>query len=187
MSEQVNELELVKEFHTVFDHPINEEPTFNRQITANRIGYMMEELREFAVATGSNTVMLAFLDAVAKETKEIAMALEATDRKPNQVEMLDALCDLEYFLKGTILTEGFTNIYPEAFKLVHESNMTKCASTDEEEQETLNKLVGYPNYRCSDRFVGDKKFTVFYDGLTNKVLKASCFKPVDLKPLFNEK
>jgi predicted HAD superfamily Cof-like phosphohydrolase len=41
------------------------------------------------------------------------------------VEILDALADIGYILAGTIINHGMQDIYDDAFKEVHRSNMAK--------------------------------------------------------------
>lgn len=75
----------------------------------------------------------------------------------NLVEVADALGDQLYILVGTILKHGMQDVIEKVFDSIHESNMTKL------------DVTGLPIYR--------------EDG---KILKGPNFKPVNLKPLFNE-
>lgn len=47
-------------------------------------------------------------------------------------EVLDALCDLEYVLLGTVVQFGMQDVFQEAFEAVHKSNMTKIVPNYEE-------------------------------------------------------
>ncbi|HIA40131.1 MAG TPA: hypothetical protein EYN88_04525 [Candidatus Poseidoniales archaeon] len=56
-----------------------------------------------------------------EEVQEYAEAARAGD----MVEILDALADIGYILAGTIINHGMQDIYDDAFKEVHRSNMAK--------------------------------------------------------------
>jgi predicted HAD superfamily Cof-like phosphohydrolase len=71
------------------------------------------------------------LDLIVEETDEL---MEAYNDK-NKVEILDALCDLQYVLTGMIIEMGFQHVFNDAFAEVHRSNMSKrCSSLDEAER-----------------------------------------------------
>jgi len=42
--------------------------------------------------------------------------------------VLDALCDMQYILLGTILSHGLEDVFVDAFNEVHRSNMSKLDS-----------------------------------------------------------
>lgn len=46
----------------------------------------------------------------------------------NKVEILDALVDQMYILCGTIVSHGMQNVFNEAFRRVHENNMSKLVN-----------------------------------------------------------
>lgn len=56
--------------------------------------------------------------------EEVAEYAEAA-RSGDLVEVLDALADIGYILAGTIINHGMQEIYDEAFREVHRSNMAK--------------------------------------------------------------
>jgi methylaspartate ammonia-lyase len=61
--------------------------------------------------------------------------LEEAAYKRDIVEVLDALCDLQYILHGAVLDFGLKEAFEEACAEVHESNMSKfCNSTWEAQQ-----------------------------------------------------
>jgi predicted HAD superfamily Cof-like phosphohydrolase len=47
------------------------------------------------------------------------------------VEVLDALCDIEYFLLGMVVIHGLQDVFTEAFDIVHQSNMSKLGEDGE--------------------------------------------------------
>lgn len=53
--------------------------------------------------------------------------LEACESK-DLIGVLDAICDMQYILLGTIITHGLEDIFVEAFNEVHRSNMSKLDS-----------------------------------------------------------
>lgn len=102
--------ELVQEFHEAFDHPVS-----------SKIHIIPEERMQFRI-----NMMQEELD----ELKE-AVALE------DPVEMLDALCDLQYFLSGTVVELGMKSIFGKAFREVHDSNMSKLCYSVVEAKDTV--------------------------------------------------
>jgi len=88
--------EKVREFHEQFGVPVAEQP---RQLTADefhfRFDFMHEELKEFAEAWGSSSI----------------------------VDQADALIDLSYVVLGTAAMMGLP--WEELFDAVHKANMQK--------------------------------------------------------------
>jgi len=79
-----------------------------------RLHFLAEELRELGDAMGFrvNTVIT-----------------EKTDMTVNRVKVLDALVDLDYVLKGTVLQFGYGRGYAVAWDRVHAANMRKECGT----------------------------------------------------------
>lgn len=71
---------------------------------------------------------------------EEAAEFAAACRKSNQVEMIDAICDLLYVTFGTAVEMGI-DIAP-FFDEVHRSNMTKTGGS----QDSGGKILKGPNY-----------------------------------------
>jgi predicted HAD superfamily Cof-like phosphohydrolase len=127
----------LEQFQTAFNSTFNTEPTL---LDADnwwlRNDLMIEEVKEYA-------------DACKDE---------------NKVEILDALVDQMYILCGTIVSHGMQNVFNEAFKRVHENNMSKLVdgkpliNEEETEHYDASKPVG-------------------------KVLKPKGYVPVDLTDL----
>ena len=91
-------LEMVREFHDAFQVETPENPRLDRKdINDLRVKLLEEELGEFWEW------------------------LIAGDK----AKTLDALCDLQYVLDGAFLALGFGRAKEEAFRRVHEANMTK--------------------------------------------------------------
>lgn len=80
-----------------------------------------------------------FLD---EETEEYLKANSEDDL----LEVLDALCDLQYFLNGMIIIHGLQDIFDEAFSIVHDSNMSKLGSDGQPILRTDGKILKGPNY-----------------------------------------
>lgn len=59
-----------------------------------------------------------------EEVRELREAVEAGD----MVEVLDALCDIQYVLDGTFLEFGLHEVKERAFDEVHASNMSKLGA-----------------------------------------------------------
>lgn len=116
-----------------------------------------------------------------KLIREEMRELEEAVRDNDIVETVDALADILYVVYGAGNALGVN--MDEAFRIVHENNMSKLCSTEEEAQETVRyyeenkERLGYdsPDYRRTE----NGKWAVF-NRSTKKVLKSVMWKPVDL-------
>lgn len=132
----------VKNFHVLANHPILKKPTIpNKKRIELRISLIQEELNEL---------------------KE---ALENGDL----TETIDALCDLQYVLSGTVLETGFSKVFDKAFLEVHRSNMSKICPTKEIAEKTVEhyKSIGVE----AEYFEMEEGFRVF-NKENNKLLKS---------------
>ena len=98
----------------------------------------------------------------------------------NLVEILDAFCDLQYVLSGAILEFGMKNIFDEAFKEVHSSNMSKACKTKQEVVDTIAKYQSrFPD--LSVKFeLGENGAYLCYRVSDNKTIKSINYRPADL-------
>lgn len=115
MSKQI---EQVKEFHKVFEHPIGDiAKALSIKRGLQRHSYMKEELQEFH-------------DAV-----------EAQDL----VEQADACIDIIYFALGTLVELGLADKYEDLFDNIQASNMSKVSLSMESAIRTAESY-GKPCY-----------------------------------------
>ena len=61
---------------------------------------------------------------MAEENSEYLEACESKDL----TGVLDAICDMQYILLGTVITHGLEDVFIDAFNEVHRSNMSKLDS-----------------------------------------------------------
>lgn len=124
------------------------------------------------------------MNLIREEMQELEDAVSQKD----SLETLDALTDILYVVYGMGARLGFD--MDEAYKLVHENNMSKLCFTVQEAIESVefykeNPQLGYetPSYRLS----ADNKYYVVYNESTKKILKCNSksrgWKPVDLTTL----
>lgn len=73
---------------------------------------------QFKVSDGEKELRI---NLISEELEELKEAIAVSDK----IEILDALCDLEYVLLGTIVSFGFHHVFEDAFREVHRSNMSK--------------------------------------------------------------
>ena len=104
-------------------------------------------------------------------------ANESTERQA-LIGMLDAVCDIQYVLSGAILYFGFANIFEEAFREVHRSNMTKFLTTEQEAIEEIAKFKEQ-NIECYYKEV-QGKFVIFRLS-DDKLLKPSSYSKANLE------
>lgn len=120
------------------------------------------------------------LSLINEEVSELKDAIKTSDF----IETIDALADILYVTYGAFTAFGIDA--DKAFRLVHESNMSKLCKTEKEAQDTVqwyknNESSRYdsPNYRLSD----DKIHYVVYNESTKKILKSINYKPVKFTSL----
>lgn len=77
------------------------------------------------------------LDLIMEETRELADALA----NGNEIETLDALCDLQYVLTGAIIALGYSYIFDDAFAQVHKNNMDKFWTESEVDSYSKSDLT----------------------------------------------
>ncbi len=107
--------EAVTEFHEKYGHPIGTVRIFDAAIDA-RVGWMLEEMKELMTARSLR----------------------------DEVEMLDALCDLVYFAVGMAVVLGLP--FDLAFAEVQRSNMSKLGADGKPIYGDDHKVVKGPNY-----------------------------------------
>jgi predicted HAD superfamily Cof-like phosphohydrolase len=117
------------------------------------------------------------LDLLKEELGELEKALQ----DKNKVEVLDALADIEYILKGTILSLGYSNVFDQAFDRVHISNMSKACNDETEVSKTLKHYEDNYNTSAYAKYINGKY--LIYRREDNKVLKSINYQAVKLDDL----
>ena len=89
-----------------------------------------------------------------EEVQELRSAVEAGDI----VEVLDALCDIQYVLDGNFLEFGLHKLKYAAFSEVHASNMSKLGEDGQPILREDGKVLKGPNFFRPDlaQFLKDK-------------------------------
>lgn len=139
--------DMVREFHQAFDvtdaeRPCVPEPrgmTGFRMMGAIRALIDARDLFRDAAADDVRALRLALI------TEELAELAKAVDER-DPVDALDALCDLQYVLDGTVLAFGMDGVADEAFRRVHASNMTKLGADGRPVRNETGKVTKGPNY-----------------------------------------
>jgi predicted HAD superfamily Cof-like phosphohydrolase len=111
-------LEIVREWHEAFDVPVADGPTLPEARAGMRLAILEEEVAE------------------------LRQAVEAGDL----VEVLDALCDIQYVLDGTFLEFGMHRIKAAAMAEVHASNMSKLGADGRPVLRGDGKVLKGPNF-----------------------------------------
>ena len=116
-------------------------------------------------------------DLIAEEFAELQSAIN--DR--NMVEVGDALADILYVTYGAGVSLGID--LDKAFRLVHESNMSKLCKSEEEAVKTVKwylenqSVYDSPAYRVC---VTNPNLWVVYNKSSGKILKSINYAPVNL-------
>jgi len=113
----------IKNFHTKYQLQYEGTPReLPTDLALFRIGFMCEELAEYAVACG--------FTAIARQLNDLHQHIKVENRwlcKQNEVrnveKQFDSLIDLVYVALGTSYMHGFD--FDEGWRRVHEKNMTK--------------------------------------------------------------
>lgn len=109
-----------------------------------RLCLLKEEMREVeeAAETLLDKIYESYIDGTEKEenTKEVMRGLKR--------ELLKELCDLQYVLSGFAVTFGLP--FDEAFRRVHESNMSKLGPDGKPIYREDGKVLKGPNYKKPD-------------------------------------
>ena len=113
---EVEGLKLVREFHDQFERPRVTKPSkISHELGKLKLALLIEEVAEF-----SSSLVDSDLEEVLKE-----------------------LCDIQYVLSGIVLRFGFGDIFADAFREVHRSNMTKQKQSEENGQLKLKKTSNF--------------------------------------------
>jgi predicted HAD superfamily Cof-like phosphohydrolase len=152
----MNYIKMVEEFHNTFGAPILDKPQIPSEERCKlRISLLEEELGELKEAIKNNDL----------------------------VEIVDAFCDLQYILTGSLLEFGLGDKFNELFLEVQRSNMSKACSS---QQEAIETLIHYKEKDGTEGYYKevDGKWLVYRNG-DNKVLKSINYSPVNLVDIIN--
>lgn len=153
--------ECVGDFHTQFGHPKPDSIQSNvfqenPQLVVFRLSLIDEEVRE----------------------------LHQACRDSNMTEVIDALADILYVVYGMGQALGIN--LDQAFKIVHESNMSKLCRNEQEAIDTLahyKTLSDFSNLDIRYRLAQDGKHFVVYNAETGKILKNKYYIPADFSSM----
>lgn len=144
-------INLVQEFHEVFDHEVAPAPKIPNEGTLSfRTNFIIEELKELAEAVAENDI----------------------------IGVADALGDIQYVLDGFFLNCGLHNHKGKILEAIHTSNMTKARRDLAHAEETILSLkdVGTEAYYQE---VG--QYFIVKRTSDGKVMKALGYSMPDLK------
>ena len=150
-------INLVKEFHETFGHPIGTEPNIpSKEIVDFRVAFIKEEMNELLSAFASDDI----------------------------VEFADGLGDIQYVLDGFFLNAGLQDKKEAIMAEIHRSNMSKVCATEREAEETLNSLLYPAKATIESKFQFEVKkvgnYWIVYRRSDNKVMKSINYSKPDL-------
>lgn len=119
--------EALIEFHQAFGHPVSE----------HKLGEDTDELRAFLELRKT---------LVREETEELCEALDLRDEE----NVIKEAADLLYVTVGTLVGLRGYGAVEEAFKAVHESNMSKLGPDGKPVYREDGKITKGPNYKAPD-------------------------------------
>lgn len=115
-------LAIVRAWHEAFDVPVEESPVIPEARIQMRLAILEEEVAE----------------------------LRAAAQVGDMVEVLDALCDIQYVLDGTFLEFGLHKLKDRAMAEVHASNMSKLGADGRPVLREDGKVLKGPFFRRPD-------------------------------------
>lgn len=139
--------DMVREFHEAFGVVDGVRPhvplpqSESRWTLTSGLQNLQEALDKFR-SVASRDVRAHRLALITEELTELVTA--SIDR--NTESSLDALCDLQYVLDGTVLAYGMDGVADEAFRRVHASNMSKLGADGKPVLNATGKVCKGPNY-----------------------------------------
>ena len=156
----------VKQFHEVFCHPKPDQIQTDIFLSQPRL----VDLR---------------LNLIREEVAE----LESGVKEQNLVEVIDALADILYVVYGMGVALGIN--LDQAFKIVHESNMSKLCRTEEEAKETVEHYQTLAEFK--DICVSYKKchsptlgtYYVMINTDSGKILKSKYYNPANFTAMLS--
>lgn len=139
--------DMVRAFHEAFEvrdeqHPRVPEPRGFTGARLRRAQLALQDARDLFRDAAVDDVRALRLALITEELAELASAADERDA----TQTLDALCDLQYVLDGTVLAFGMDGVADEAFRRVHESNMSKLGADGEPIRNEFGKVTKGPNY-----------------------------------------
>lgn len=163
--ENLTNFESVGQFHEIFGHP--KPATLQKNVIAE------------------NPKLVKFrLSLIEEEFNELKEAVSEN----NMTEVVDALGDILYVVYGMGQALGID--LDEAFKIVHQSNMSKLCFNEDQAKETIEHyktLPGFENVDVQYRLSSDEKYYVIYNADTGKILKSKYFKLPDFTKMISDK
>lgn len=137
----MDSIELVKEFHEKFGHPIGSKPNIlSYERMQFRRDFLMEELKELTNCFNNDHL----------------------------IGVVDAIADLQYVLDGLWLESGLLEYKQAIMEEIHKSNMSKGCKTEDEAQQTIDFYAENTPYKYHYEKVGDMYVVYRADGKTMK-------------------
>ena len=140
-----NYLRDVTEFHKTFKQPVNDDFVLdNCTDNIDLINFRIKLINEEFVELIQNSGIFVIAEATKMFTENARLLtdnykdniIKEENLIVNRKETLDAFCDIQYVLSGSVLALGYGDIFNEAFDAVHMSNMSKSCRTYEEVEAT---------------------------------------------------
>jgi len=157
---QPDSINLVKEFHETFKHPVLNTPQIPDEKRCKlRLALLIEEVKEFEQAIADKDI----------------------------VGIADAFADIQYVLSGAILEFGLGDKFNEIFNEVHRSNMSKACSSEEEANKTIDYNIRKEGVTTDSFYsIKDKDKWLVYRRSDNKTIKSVNYSPASIASIINE-
>lgn len=119
----ISPIQALLEFHAAFKLKQNEFPQIqSKEQMELQVSLIQEELNELKEAHAANDL----------------------------VEVLDAVCDINYLTMGLVVQNGLQHVFPKAFSEVHYSNMSKLDKEGNPMYNEYGKVIKSENYKAPE-------------------------------------
>ncbi len=171
----MNTLELHENFHTTFGQPVQEKGhEITQERAALRLKLAFEELAELATAFGQEKTFSEFCT-------DFNLISRFNTYELDEVEIADALVDIQVINDGTILETGLQSIFYDLYNQTYTNNMSKAHTTLCECDKTIAHYQEQGLTGMTIKKVGEYYVAYRSDG---KILKPYNYVPNDLSNFF---
>lgn len=118
-------------------HGINNLDQYTKKVLTFHNAFGLDDQTSGYPVVPSGDVGLLRVSCLTEEVSELGLAIGNKDR----AAIIDALVDIQYFLSGTVLACGMADVFEEAFRRVHQTNMDKLDKNGKPVRDTNGRVV----------------------------------------------
>ena len=150
----------------------------------NSFGVVVNDVPDKKILVENPELVKLRLSLIEEEVNELKDGLKNKDMN----EVTDALADILYVVYGAGVSFGID--LDEAFRIVHESNMSKLCNSEKDAEETVDWYIKNQSHRYYSPSIRKSEYGnkwVVYNKSTGKVLKSIYYKPPTFDDILSKK